>query len=106
MFGAKKWIKLAESIEEFSFNRDGIAEVDVASKTVCIVKSQHGIQACAAKCPHAGAAMQFGYVDATGKIVCPLHRYRFDLKNGRSAEGYYLKIYQVDIREEGVFIEI
>lgn len=106
MFNAKKWIKLAESIEEIPFNNDGIAEVEIGSKTVCIIKSQHGIQACAAKCPHAGAAMQFGYVDAAGKIVCPLHRYRFDLKTGRSAEGYYLKLYTVELREQAVYIEI
>jgi 3-phenylpropionate/trans-cinnamate dioxygenase ferredoxin subunit len=106
MFGSKKWIRVAGSVEEIPFNKDGIAEVELGSKTVCVIRNNNLIHACAAKCPHAGAALQFGYVDAMGKLVCPLHRYRFDLKNGRSAEGYYLKIYPVEIREGAVFIEV
>ena len=45
---------------------------------------------------------------ALGNVVCPLHRYRFNLQTGRdvTGEGYYLKIYPVEIPEEGVFIGI
>ncbi|MCX6337228.1 MAG: hypothetical protein NT153_08110 [Bacteroidetes bacterium] len=50
--------------------------------------------------------MADGYIDATGQIVCPLHRYRFSLQNGRntSGEGYYLKTYPIEHREDGIFI--
>jgi 3-phenylpropionate/trans-cinnamate dioxygenase ferredoxin subunit len=49
-----------------------------------------------------------GYIDALGNVVCPLHRYKFDLKNGRniSGEGYYLKNWPVEIREDGVYVGI
>ena len=52
--------------------------------------------------------MAQGYVDGLGNIVCPLHRYRFELNRGRnvSGEGYYLKVYQVEEREDGVYVII
>ncbi len=52
--------------------------------------------------------MADGYIDAVGNIVCPLHHYKYNLQNGRnvSGEGYYLKTFPVEVREDGVFIKI
>ena len=52
--------------------------------------------------------MANGFVDATGNIVCPLHRYRFKLDNGRnsSGEGYYLKTYPIETRSDGLYLGI
>jgi 3-phenylpropionate/trans-cinnamate dioxygenase ferredoxin subunit len=63
--------------------------------------------ACASKCPHAGARMKEGYVDVQGNLVCPLHKYRFDVKTGRnvSGEGYFLKRYMVMQKEDGIYIK-
>jgi 3-phenylpropionate/trans-cinnamate dioxygenase ferredoxin subunit len=38
--------------------------------------------------------------------VCPLHRYRFSLANGRntSGEGYFLKTYPVKEDDDGVWV--
>jgi 3-phenylpropionate/trans-cinnamate dioxygenase ferredoxin subunit len=66
------------------------------------------LKACAAKCPHAGARMAEGYIDALGNIVCPLHRYKFSLSGGRnvSGEGYFLKTYAVEERADGIYVGI
>jgi 3-phenylpropionate/trans-cinnamate dioxygenase ferredoxin subunit len=63
--------------------------------------------ACAAACPHAGARMANGQIDVLGNIICPLHRYKFSLVNGRnvSGEGYHLKTWKVEWREDGVWVE-
>ena len=47
-----------------------------------------------------------GYIDALGNIVCPLHRYKYNMENGRnvSGEGYYLKHWLVECREDGVYV--
>ena len=39
-------------------------------------------------------------------IVCPLHCYKFSLLNGRnvSGEGYYIKLYRIEQRDDGVFM--
>ena len=104
-----KAIKIAESKAElFPNGMDGLREVVAGGKELCITQIKGVLKVCAAKCPHAGARMAQGYVDGLGNIVCPLHRYRFELNRGRnvSGEGYYLKVYQVEEREDGVYVII
>ena len=64
--------------------------------------------ACAYACPHAGGILSEGYIDALGNVVCPIHRYKFSLQNGRnvSGEGYYLTTLPVEVREDGIFAGI
>jgi nitrite reductase/ring-hydroxylating ferredoxin subunit len=102
------WHKIADSIEEISFSSTGLAEVHVNGKTICVAIKDNKLQACAQKCPHAGALMVDGYVDAAGNIVCALHRYKFSLQSGRniSGEGYFLKIFPIETRPEGIFVGI
>jgi 3-phenylpropionate/trans-cinnamate dioxygenase ferredoxin subunit len=101
-----RWIKIAGSIEEIDFGNNNLAEVDADGKKICLGRRDHEIFAFASKCPHAGGYLSEGYVDALGNVVCPIHRYKFCMKNGRnvSGEGYYLKHWPVEIREEGVFV--
>ena len=100
------WHKIATSKAEIPFSPDGLAEISVADKKVCIALHKEQIKACAAKCPHASGPLANGYMDSLGNIVCPLHRYRFSLENGRntSGEGYFLKTYPVETREDGIYI--
>lgn len=87
---------------------DGLSEVKIEGKTICISSQSGNVHACSAKCPHAGGALVDGYVDFFGNIVCPVHHYRFSLSNGRnsSGEGYFLKTYQVEEREDGWYVGI
>jgi len=102
------WHKLATSINELQFPLSGLAEVEVAGKKICISLHKDELHTCAAKCPHASGTLSEGYIDNLGNIVCPIHRYRFSLQNGRntSGEGYYLKTYPIEQREDGIFIGI
>ena len=102
------WIKIAESINEIPFGTNSIAEVDVSTKRICIGMHKNVLFAFAAKCPHASGWLLDGYIDALGNVVCPVHRYKFCLKNGHnvSGEGYYLKHWAVEVREEGVFVAL
>ena len=103
-----KWYKIAETHLELHFEDNGLVEIQVASKKICIARSGEGFKACAAKCPHAGGNMAEGFLDKDENIVCPVHRYKFNLVNGRdvTGEGYYLKTYPVEIRDEGIFLGI
>ncbi len=100
-----KWHKVAENVAEINFSAGGLAEITVGNKTICIALHNNALTACSQKCPHAGGKLSDGYIDATGNIVCPIHRYKFNLKNGRniSGEGYFLKTFPVEIRNDGVF---
>jgi 3-phenylpropionate/trans-cinnamate dioxygenase ferredoxin subunit len=101
-----KWVKVAESLGEISFGANQLAETMADDKRICIGKYKEELFAFAAKCPHASGAFINGFVDALGNVVCPLHRYKFCMKNGRnvSGEGYYLKHWPVAIKEDGVYV--
>ncbi|HEX2630980.1 MAG TPA: Rieske 2Fe-2S domain-containing protein [Chitinophagaceae bacterium] len=100
------WYKIADFLAEIDFSDNNIAVAEANGKKICIGKFNEEVFAFAYKCPHAGGIMADGYIDALGNVVCPLHRYKYDMKNGRnvSGEGYYLKHWPVEIREEGVFV--
>jgi len=100
------WYKIADQLSEISFSENGLASVQVNDKTICVANHGGQLFACTQKCPHAGGFMADGYIDALGNIVCPVHRYKFSLQTGRntSGEGYYLKIFPVEIRENGIFV--
>ena len=100
------WHKIAGSISDIHFNAKGLAEIDVNGKIICIAKHHDHVFACTQKCPHAGALLANGHLDALGNLVCPLHKYKFSLKNGRniSGEGYFLKTFAMEQRADGVFI--
>jgi nitrite reductase/ring-hydroxylating ferredoxin subunit len=100
------WFKIASSREELVFSDEGLVELSVDGKKVCMALHKDKLTACAAKCPHAGGVLAQGYIDSLGNIVCPLHRYRFSLENGRntSGEGYFLKTYPVETREDGIYL--
>jgi 3-phenylpropionate/trans-cinnamate dioxygenase ferredoxin subunit len=102
------WHKIAESAADFIWQENGLCEVMVKGKTLCIAKAGDTVKACAHKCPHAGGHLADGYVDALGNIVCPLHRYKFHLETGRntSGEGYYLRTYPVEERADGIYVGI
>jgi nitrite reductase/ring-hydroxylating ferredoxin subunit len=102
------WHKIANSVDELIFNKNNLLETEVDGKTICIARSKGLLYACAQKCPHAGGYLEEGLIDVAGNIVCPLHRYKFNLQNGRntSGEGYYLKIYPIEARQDGIFVGI
>jgi len=100
------WFKIAESITELNFDSNGLLEKEVNGKRICFAIFKNKLSACAQKCPHAGGLMAKGFIDAAGNIVCPLHRYKFNLQTGQniSGEGYFLKTFVAEIREDGVFV--
>jgi nitrite reductase/ring-hydroxylating ferredoxin subunit len=100
------WHKVAEYINELDFAENNIATAQLKGKTICLGRYKEELFAFVYKCPHAGGILADGHIDALGNVVCPLHRYKFAIQNGRntSGEGYYLKHWPVELREEGVFV--
>lgn len=100
------WHKIADNINELGFADNHIAVTELKGKKICIGKYNELAFAFAFQCPHAGGIMADGHIDALGNVVCPLHRYKYSLQNGRnvSGEGYYLKHWPVELRETGVYV--
>lgn len=103
------WYKIADSIEDITFNEKGIAGIKINGRSVCLIKTPEGVKACTDICPHAGSSLsQNGFMDNRNNIVCCVHHYRFSISNGRDSlnEGYFLKLYDTRIENGGVFIKL
>ena len=100
------WVKIAEGIGEIPFGTNNLAEMATDERKICIGRYKDELFAFPAKCPHASGLFVNGFIDALGNVVCPLHRYKFCMKNGRnvSGEGYYLKHWPVEVRADGVYV--
>lgn len=72
---------------------------------VCWVKLGGRLHALADRCPHQGAALSWGWCDE-GKLVCPLHRYRFDPATGKGfdGEGERAEVIPLEVRADGVYL--
>jgi 3-phenylpropionate/trans-cinnamate dioxygenase ferredoxin subunit len=102
------WHKLADTIAAIGWQSNHMQIVEVAGKKITVALHDNKLFAFAHKCPHASGILADGFMDAMGNVVCPLHRYKFNIQNGRNVtgEGYYLKTYAIEQREEGVFVGI
>lgn len=100
------WHKIADHVNEIEFAENDIAIATVNDKKICIGKHDQKIFAFAYKCPHAGGLLAYGYIDTSGNVICPQHRYKFNMHNGYnvSGEGYFLKTWPVEIKDDGIFV--
>lgn len=99
-----EWIKVAENIpvkEAF------VRKVKAGNHNLCLVGSEGKFFAVSSKCPHAGGELAGGWCEA-GKIVCPLHRYQYDLETGKGAagQGDYIDVFPVEVRADGIYVQI
>ena len=101
-----QWVKIADSASPLVFNNENICEVLVQGRRVCLTKVNKELVAFSGICPHAGALLSEGYVDAKGQIVCPLHGFKFSLQTGKQSFGepYLLKIFKIKEVGEEIFV--
>jgi nitrite reductase/ring-hydroxylating ferredoxin subunit len=101
-----QWHKIAATKELIEWQTNNMCIVEAGSKKITVARFAGQLYAFSMKCPHASGIMAEGYINTAGQVTCPVHRYRFDMKNGRntSGEGYYLKTYTVEKREDGVYV--
>jgi nitrite reductase/ring-hydroxylating ferredoxin subunit len=102
------WYKISDAETDIKLAQNGIGVVEVNGKKTCITKFEGEWFAFAYSCPHAGAPLDEGCIDGKGNVICAFHNYKFNIKDGRIAnyEGYYLKTYPVELRNDGVFVGV
>lgn len=102
-----RWEKLSFPASQLE---EKIPEVKYAAgRKLCMVRTSEGIFAVEDKCPHNGFSLSQGNTTSDGlSIVCPLHRYAFNLKTGRCSNGSggAARVFPVEEREDGLFIGI
>lgn len=104
------WIKIFDDLNSLHNNiPTGKAEVFVIKgNKICIAHSTNGVFAVSDRCPHNGASLSQGFCNEQDQIVCPLHRYPFDLKTGKAMAGLAMSVntYPIKISDDGVFVGI
>ncbi|MCX2574230.1 Rieske (2Fe-2S) protein [Pedobacter sandarakinus] len=84
---------------------DMIKTMEVNGKQLCIINTAGQIIVTQSNCPHAGGHFSGGWCK-NGYLVCPIHRYEYDLNTGRGADGQgdFITIYPTEIRADGLYI--
>jgi len=103
---ALRWFKI------YDFKQHGddpqalnsVRTIEVNNKRICLARLNDGYFSIDDKCPHAGARLGMGTCDDHGHVICPVHRYRFDLKTGKGLQGDFVNSYPTETREDGVYI--
>lgn len=100
------WKLVTENPQLLDWPENQLLDLEVEGTKITLARWKDSFFAFTQKCPHASGRMSVGFINPLGQVVCPLHRYSFDMKNGRntSGEGYFLKTYPVEHRPEGLFI--
>lgn len=97
-----KWVKVGDLLDT---DQPFIKKIMVGGRSVCLIGYNGHVFALAAKCPHAGEDLSRGWC-ADGKLVCPYHRFSYDLETGRGSPGQndYVAVYQVKTDKDGIYV--
>mgnify|MGYP003624262508 FL=1 len=103
-----KSFKLFDSKHELMerMREDGRSIVRIGEKKICLVLNQGEFHAFDHLCPHNQHSLLEGAINYKNEVVCPLHAYRFSLKDGSECEQRTrpLKIHSIKIENDGVFL--
>ncbi|TXE14282.1 Rieske (2Fe-2S) protein [Algoriphagus aquimarinus] len=83
-----------------------IHKIHLDEKVIALVRLGEIFYAFQADCPHRGTSLIEGTLTNRGEIICPLHKYRFEIKSGKVKVGSCgdLEIYQNELTEVGLKI--
>jgi len=81
-------------------------QVEAFGRSIAVFRHEGRLYALDDTCPHRGAALSEGKVDASGAVLCPLHAWPFDLETGAYRENANLTVrtYEVVERDERVLL--
>ena len=96
-----KWYKIENEITA----EGSIKQIKVNGKKLCLIEHEGELYVTQNSCPHAGALLTEGWCKH-GNIICPVHRWEYNLKTGRGAEGQgdYINTYPVEKKEDGIYV--
>jgi len=56
------------------------------------------------RCPHRSGPLIRGFTDDAGGIKCPMHGWRFDLRNGSSERPAQATVYHVKVEDNTLYL--
>ena len=97
-----------EALREESLPEGHAETVWFDKKPIAIFHTEEGWFAIDSECPHRGAPLHMGTVEEGVTVLCPLHFWTFDLRNGECTDvpGECVSTYPVRVREGIVEVDI
>lgn len=98
------WFR-AGRVEEIPERRG--RSIEASGLRVALFRDGTQVVALVDRCPHAGGSLGQGWVE-DGEVVCPLHRWRFRLGDGRctTMRGEGVHRFPVELRGDDVWVRI
>ena len=97
----ERWLEVADANE---IKTDQLVTVNIGSKRVALTRTEKGLFAVNARCPHQGGPLGDGEIYGE-YIRCPWHGYKFSLKTGRGI-GNDVFVETLKVRETDGKIEV
>lgn len=99
----RKWYLIDTALPDGDF----VQQVNVAQKKLCLVRNEGRLYVVQNTCPHAGGILSGGWCK-NGHLVCPIHRWEYNLETGRGAtgQGDYIETYPIQQRPDGLYVGI
>ena len=99
-----EWLN-ACGIDELMDGRGVALEIDGTRLAVYRVGEE--IYALSGRCPHANGPLGRGWIE-DGEVVCPLHRWRFRLSDGRctTVRGHDVHRFICEVREGRIWVKV
>lgn len=89
--------------------QDEVLERKIEKQSFLLTRHNDEILAFSASCPHAAGNLVNGHI-YRGRIDCPEHAYRFDIRTGHTLwppdEAYRLKLYPVKVVGKSVLVKL
>ncbi len=84
-----------------------VASVEVEGRAIALIRDGESFHALSGRCPHAGGNLGRGWLE-DGEVVCPLHRWRFRLIDGKctTVRGEWARVYRCEQRDGVVWLDL
>ena len=96
---------MAGSLDSFPENQP--LGIELKGIRITLIRSGETIRAVSAYCPHARGPLDKGWIEE-GELVCPLHRWRFRLTDGKCStiRGEFISTFSCEVRGNEVWVEL
>jgi nitrite reductase (NADH) small subunit len=58
------------------------------------------------RCPHRSGPLIRGFIDPTGGVKCPMHGWRFDLRDGSSERPAQATVYATKVEDGRIYLAL
>ena len=81
--------------------------VEILGLHLAVFRAGEAVVALSDRCPHAGGFLGDGWIE-DGEVVCPLHRWRFRLRDGRCStiQGEGVHRFPAELKGEDVWVYV